>query len=132
MHAYRPHRPLGICEGLTMDAVDEILQICRTIRREAETLPDQAPGMNRVVASLLTAASEYIIQRENPEPALERLDDAVREIRIRTLRELNGNPEKRGAHWAGKTAAETYFSWRSPEIPRGMMPEKTPCGRWYI
>lgn len=91
-----------------------------------------APGMNRVVASLLTAASEYIIRRENPEPALERLDDAVREIRIRTLRELNGNPENRGAHWAGKTAAEEYFRWRSPEPPRGMMPEKTPCGRWYI
>ena len=132
MHAYRPHRPIGICEGMTMDAVDEILQICRTIRREAENIPDQAPGMNRVVASLLTAASEYIIRRENPEPALERLDDAVREIRIRTLRELDGNPENRGAHWAGKTAAEEYFRWRSPEPPRGMMPEKTPCGRWYI
>ena len=89
---------------MTMDAVDEILQICRTIRREAETLPDQAPGMNRVVASLLTAASEYIIQRENPEPALERLDDGIREIRIRTLRELNSAPENRGAHWAGKPA----------------------------
>ena len=114
-----------------MDAVDETLQICRTIRREAETLPDQAPGMNRVVASLLTAASEYIIRRENPE-ALERLDDSIREIRIRTLRELDGNPENRGAHWAGKTAAEEYFRWRSPEPPRGMMPEKTPCGRWYI
>lgn len=132
MHAYRPHRPIEVCEGMTMDAVDEILQICRTIRREAETLPDQAPGMNRVVASLLTAASEYIIRRENPEPALERLDDGIREIRIRTLRELNGNPENRGAHWAGKTAAEEYFRWRSPEPPRGMMPEKTPCGRWYI
>ena len=131
MHAYRPHRPIGICEGMTMDAVDETLQICRTIRREAETLPDQAPGMNRVVASLLTAASEYIIRRENPE-ALERLDDSIREIRIRTLRELDGNPENRGAHWAGKTAAEEYFRWRSPEPPRGMMPEKTPCGRWYI
>ena len=132
MHAYRPHRPIGVCEGMTMDAVDEILQICRTIRREAETLPDQAPGMNRVVASLLTAASEYIIQRENPEPALERLDDGIREIRIRTLRELDSAPENRGAHWAGKTAAEEYFRWRSPEPPRGMMPEKTPCGRWYI
>ena len=132
MHAYRPHRPIGICEGMTMDAVDEVLQICRTIRREAETLPDQAPGMNRVVASLLTAASEYIIRRENPEAAMERLDDGIREIRIRTLRELDGNPENRGAHWAGKTAAEEYFRWRSPEPPRGMMPEKTPCGRWYI
>lgn len=132
MHAYRADKPVRVCKGLTMDAVDEILQICRTIRREAENIPDQAPGMNRVVASLLMAASEYIIRRENPEPAMERLDDSIREIRIRTLRELDGNPENRGAHWAGKTAAETYFSWRSPEIPRGMMPEKTPCGRWYI
>lgn len=131
MHPHRADKPIGIRKGLTMDAVDEILQICRTIRREAENIPEQAPGMNRAVAALLTAASEYIIRRENPE-ALERLDDAVRELRIRTLRELDGSPENRGAHWAGKTAAETYFSWRSPEIPRGMMPEKTPCGRWYI
>ena len=118
---------------MSMDAVESILQICRAIRREAETLPDQAPGMNRAVAGLLTAASDYIIAREKPE-ALERLDDAIREIRLRTLRELNGNPESRGAHWAGKIAAETYFRWRAPEsyIPRGMMPEKTPCGRWYI
>ena len=114
-----------------MDAVESILQICRAIRREAETLPDQAPGMNRTVAGLLTAASDYIIAREQPE-ALERLDDAVRAIRLRTIRELNGNPESRGAHWAGKIAAEEYFRQRGPEMPPGMMPEKTPCGRWYI
>lgn len=114
-----------------MDAVEIILRICRAIRREAETLPDQAPGMNRAVAGLLTAASEYIIARENPE-ALERLDDAIRELRIRTLRELTASPESRGAHWAGKIAAEEYFRQRGPEMPRGMMPEKTPCGRWYI
>lgn len=114
-----------------MDAVESILQICRAIRREAETLPDQAPGMNRVAAGLLTAASEYIIAREKPE-ALERLDDAIRAIRLRTIRELNGNPESRGAHWAGKIAAEEYFRQRGPEMPPGMMPEKTPCGRWYI
>ena len=132
MHPHRAGKPLGIRKGLTMDAVDVILGICRTIRREAENIPDQAPGMNRAVAALLTAASEYISARENP-AALERLDDAIREIRISTLRELRASSsESRGAHWAGKTAAETYFSWRSPEIPRGMMPEKTPCGRWYI
>lgn len=133
MHAHRQNMAVGAREGLTMDAVESILQICRDIRREAETLPDQAPGMNMVVAGLLTAASNYIIDRENPE-ALERLDDAIRELRIRTLRELASSPESRGAHWAGKISAETYFRWRSPEsyIPRGMMPEKTPCGRWYI
>lgn len=133
MHAHRKDLAIRAREGMSMDAVESILQICRDIRREAENITDQAPGMNMVVAGLLTAASNYIIAREQPE-ALERLDDAVREIRIRTIRELNGNPESRGAHWAGKIAAETYFSWRSPEsyIPRGMMPEKTPCGRWYI
>ena len=131
MHAHREDLAIGTREGMTMDAVDEVLQICRTIRREAESLPEQAPGMNRVVASLLTAASEYIIRRENPE-TLELLDDSIREIRIRTLRELDGNPENRGAHWAGKIAAEEYFRQRGPEMPPGMMPEKTPCGRWYI
>ena len=133
MHAHRAGKPVRVCKGMSMDAVESILQICRAIRREAETLPDQAPGMNQVTAGLLTAASDYIIAREKPE-ALERLDDAIREIRLRTLRELNGNPESRGAHWAGKIAAETYFRWRAPDsyIPRGMMPEKTPCGRWYI
>lgn len=133
MHARRKDLAIGAREGMSMDAVENILQICRAIRREAETLPDQAPGMNRAVAGLLTAASDYIIARENPE-ALERLDDAIRELRIRTLRELASSPESRGAHWAGKIAAETYFRWRAPEsyIPRGMMPEKTPCGRWYI
>lgn len=131
MHPHRAGKPLGIRKGLTMDAVESILQICRAIRREAETLPDQAPGMNQVTAGLLTAASDYIIAREKPE-ALERLDDAIRAIRLRTIRELNGNPESRGAHWAGKIAAAEYFRQRGPEMPRGMMPEKTPCGRWYI
>lgn len=131
MHAHRAGKPVRVCKGMSMDAVESILQICRAIRREAETLPDQAPGMNRVAAGLLTAASDYIIARENPE-ALERLDDAIRAIRLRTLRELASSPESRGAHWAGKIAAAEYFRQRGPEMPRGMMPEKTPCGRWYI
>ncbi|MEE3423804.1 MAG: hypothetical protein VZR11_14015 [Succinimonas sp.] len=131
MHAHRKNLAIGTREGMSMDAVESILQICRAIRREAETLPDQAPGMNRVAAGLLTAASDYIIAREKPE-ALERLDDAIRAIRLRTLRELSSSPESRGAHWAGKIAAAEYFRQRGPEMPRGMMPEKTPCGRWYI
>lgn len=131
MHAHRKDLAIGTREGMSMDAVESILQICRAIRREAETLPDQAPGMNQVAAGLLTAASDYIIARENPE-ALERLDDAIRAIRLRTLRELASSPESRGAHWAGKIAAAEYFRQRGPEMPRGMMPEKTPCGRWYI
>lgn len=77
MHAHRAGKPVRVCKGMSMDAVESILQICRAIRREAETLPDQAPGMNQVAAGLLTAASDYIIARENPE-ALERLDDAIR------------------------------------------------------
>ena len=131
MHAHRAGKPVRVCKGMSMDAVESILQICRAIRREAETLPDQAPGMNRVAAGLLTAASDYIIAREKPE-ALERLDDAIRAIRLRTLRELASSPESRGAHWAGKIAATEYFRQRGPEMPRVMMPEKTPCGRWYI
>ena len=131
MHAHRAGKPVRVCKGMSMDAVESILQICRAIRREAETLPDQAPGMNQVTAELLTAASDYIIAREKPE-ALERLDDAIRAIRLRTLRELASSPESRGAHWAGKIAAAEYFRQRGPEMPRGMMPGKTPCGRWYI
>lgn len=131
MHAHRKDLAIGTREGMSMDAVESILQICRAIRRGAETLPDQAPGMNRVAAGLLTAASDYIIVREKPE-ALERLDDAIRAIRLRTLRELASSPESRGAHWAGKIAAAEYFRQRGPEMPRGMMPEKTPCGRWYV
>ena len=57
--------------------------------------------------------------------------DAVRKMRLATMRELEFSPESRAAYWAGKYAAGEYFRQRHPEeIPAGMTPQRTPCGRW--
>ena len=131
MHAHRPDRPFRLREGVTMDAVDIVLRICTDLRKEAG-YPDAAAGINRVIVPLLNAACEYIIRRDDdPAAAIDQLDNAVRKMRLATMRELEFSPESRAAYWAGKYAAGEYFRQRHPEeIPAGMMPQRTPCGRW--